>query len=308
MVELADHCEASAYLKDGKYLQFPICRRQKSEEVEWWKTFRKQIEEKENSFISLIPTKKPTILRRNVEGNLITLSHYVTMADLREKFETNSSVYSMKYQQLRDLSYELYGSLKMGDTLVFNVKAKQKVEENVSETTAVLVDCVNLLNRMWRYSILVEPVPEGALWGDLKENRKPIHLHISKEEIEGLAETAIGLAKLCRDAHAAKLIENEGLVEDLETIVTIVTEAKMIDPGSKLYPNFDVDMFPAAEKFPELSEVDEDMIAIQNDPWSVVPVNPSLPEIASSTESAEIKNQSESLPLLLLSDRFAKDL
>ena len=37
------------------------------------------------------------------------------------------------------------------------------------------------------------------------------------------------------------------------------------------------------------------MIAIQNDPWSAVPINPSLPEIASSTESADIKNQSEQM-------------
>ena len=79
LIELSDHCEPSSYLKDGKFLQFPISRHQKSGEVEWWKTFRKQIEEKENVFVSLIPTKKPTILRRNIEGNLITLSHYITI-------------------------------------------------------------------------------------------------------------------------------------------------------------------------------------------------------------------------------------
>ena len=55
--ELSEHTEPSSYLKDGKYLQFPTSRHQKSGEIEWWKTFRKKIEEKESVFVSLLPTK-----------------------------------------------------------------------------------------------------------------------------------------------------------------------------------------------------------------------------------------------------------
>ena len=87
------------------------------------------------------------------------------MADLREKFEINSSLYSVKCQQLHNLFHELYGSLKMGNALVFNAQAKQEVEEKMAKATAVLVDCVNLLGRMWMYSIVTEPVAGGALWG-----------------------------------------------------------------------------------------------------------------------------------------------
>ena len=217
------------------------------------------------------------------------------MADLREKFEINSSLYSVKYHQLHDLFHELYGSLKMGNALVFNAQAKQEVEEKMAKATAVLVDCVNLLGRMWMYSIVTEPVAGGALWGDLKENRKPIHLFISKEETDELAHMAMQLAKLCQEAHSAKLIEDKDLVEDLDAIVTVVNDTEMVGPGSNLYPSFDVNNFPTAETLPESSDPDDDMVAIQNDPWSCVPVNPSLPETASSTKSADLKDQSENM-------------
>ena len=86
--ELSLHTETSAYEKKGKYLQYPLSKYENSAEISFWKNLRKWCSDKDEIFFSLPQIRKSSLLRRDIEANLITIRHYLAMSDIRHKFES----------------------------------------------------------------------------------------------------------------------------------------------------------------------------------------------------------------------------
>ena len=290
--ELSLHTETSAYYKEGKYLQYPLSKYENSAEISFWKNLRKWCSEKDEIFFSLPQIRKSSLLRRDIEANLITIRHYLAMSDIRHKFESYAFPYGTKYRNVTDAFQQINGLVNMGGSLEFDQATMSAVEKKVGEAITELVGCGELLNRMWQFSILMKPLSSGPSWNQLSQTRQPIHLYITRREVEEFTKTTMELARLAQEAYAAGYSNNEEIVNDADMMACSVTEVNMDVISAPLFPKLDTSVFQNAEILSEFLAPDDDMSAVQNDPWSIVHVNPSLPESdgVSSVDSATVSS------------------
>ena len=272
--ELAEHAEVSSYYKDEKYLQFPVSRYQRSGEQEWWDSLEGFLQVEEEIFLTLKRPRKTNQLRRDTEANIITIRHYVAMSKLRERFESYAIPYAQKYKDSDMKFHELLGSLAIGKEMMFTSAAKQTIVEKITKICVVILEAADCLEKMWMHSIVVEPETQGPLWCELVGDREPIHLYISEKETKELQKTAFQLARLCQEASVAGIIDDMNVVNDCDMLHEMLA-AERNHPTTKLFPKLDLNVFSVAGlAAPE--GLDEEMLAVQSDPWTIVPVNPAL--------------------------------